>query len=160
MYHIWRPLLLLFWLAQYLLHKSSCALPGCLFDIITCFTLKFHLLVRLCATTKRTSYHNFITNVTVQSCVEFSNVVVQHEPCIEFPVTYVTIRVMFFVVLSEVSFKTTFITEKCATFLAGDVISDVHRQKSLTWLKNGDCWSRINHFLFSFNRNVHERVLE
>ena len=75
---------------------------------------------------------DLITNVTAHSCVDFSNVVFQHEPCIEFLVTYVTILLILFVVLSEVSFETTFITEKFATFLAGDVISDVHRQKSLT----------------------------
>ena len=101
-------------------------------NIITCFTLKFSLLVRLCVTTERTFYHNFITNVTVHSSVDFSNVIFQHEPCVEFLVTNVTILLILFVVLSEVSFETTFITEKLATFLAGDVNSDVHHQKSLT----------------------------
>ena len=101
-------------------------------NIITCFTLKFSLLVRLCVTTKRTFYHNFIANGAIHSYVDFSNVVFQHEPCIEFHVTHVTILLIFFVVLSEVSFETTFIAKKFATFLAGDVISDVHRQKSLT----------------------------
>ena len=52
--------------------------------------------------------------------------VLQQELCIEFPLTYVAIRLVFLVVLSEVSLETTFITENFATILAGSFLSYVH----------------------------------
>ena len=148
MYHIWILLLILFWLAQYLLHKSSCGLPGCLFwckhyHMFHTETFSPGAFVWLLSLPH--FYHKCHSSQLCGffQCV-FSTWTLYRISCH----IYVTILLIFCVVLSEVSFETTFITEKFATFLAGDVISDVHCQKSLTWLKNGHCWSIIEHFPF------------
>ena len=62
--------------------------------------------------------------------------VLQQELCIEFPLTYVTIRLVFLVVLSEVSLETTFITENFATILAGSFLSNVHGPQVCDVLKS------------------------
>ena len=95
-------------------------------NIITHFTFEWILLVRLFVTIECTFQQILITNVTAHICMTFSNVVLQQELCIEFPLTYVAIRLVFLVVLSEVFLETTFITEKFATILAGSFLSNVH----------------------------------
>ena len=62
--------------------------------------------------------------------------VIQQELCIEFPLTYVTIRLVFLVVLSEVSLETTFINENIATILAGGFLSNVHEPQVCDVLKS------------------------
>ena len=95
-------------------------------NIITRFTFECILLVRLFVTIECTLQQIGIANVTVHICMTFSNVVLQQELCIEFPLTYVAIRLVFLVVLSEVSLETTFITENFATILADSFLSYVH----------------------------------
>ena len=92
-------------------------------------------LVRLFVTIECTFQQIFITNVIVHICMTFSNVVLQQELCIEFPLTYVAIRLVFLVVLSEVSLETTFITENFATILAGSSLSNVQGPKVCDVLK-------------------------
>ena len=78
----------------------------------------------------------FITNVTVHMCMTFSDVVFQQELCIEFPPTYVAIRLLFLVVLSEVPLETNFITKNFATILAGSFLTHVHAPQVCDVLKN------------------------
>ena len=93
-------------------------------NIITHFTFEWILLVRLFVTIECTFQQILITNVTVHICMTFSNVVLQQELCIEFPLTYVAIRLVFLVVLSEVFLETTFITENFA-MVHGPQVCDV-----------------------------------
>ena len=74
--------------------------------------------------------------------------VLQQELCIEFPLTYVAIRLVFLVVLYLVSLETTFITENFATILAGSFLSYVHSPQVCDVLKHFHFWCRIEHFHF------------
>ena len=67
---------------------------------------------------------------------DFSDVVFQQELCIEFPPTYVAIRLLFLVVFSEVPLETNFITQNFATILAGSFLTHVHAPQVCDVLKN------------------------
>ena len=99
---------------------------------------------------KSTFQDNFITNLTVCICVLQSNVVLKQELCVKFSLTYVAIRLTFFVVLSKVSLESICFTENFATILAGSTSppSGVHRLTVCSALKNGHLLCRIEHFHF------------
>ena len=74
--------------------------------------------------------------------------VLEHELCVEFSLTYVAIRLTFLVVLSKVSLESFCIAENFATIKAGSLPSGVHRLTVCSALKNGHILCRIEHFHF------------